>query len=149
MTDDNTRRYKRFKASYLLKFRLAVEPTAEYFYNITDLSASGLRFWSDKFFTEGSLAQVSFIMPPLNRTFEILGRIVRTRRYQAEDPKEAPIYYIAIGFLDLPAKDQAQVNDFIEKIAQSRGAREFVDMPEKINRRVEVGKDTEETSYSL
>ncbi len=71
--------------------------------------------------------RVSFMMPPLGRSFEMLGRIVRVRKYQDPDPGSLPIYYIALGFLDISAKDQSQINDFIEKIAQDRNARKLVD----------------------
>lgn len=137
ITIENSRRYKRFKADYLLKCHSASEPENEYIYNVTDISASGLRFWSDKFFGEGSLIQLSFVMPPLNRSFEILARAVRVKRYQDRDPQSPPIYYIAVGFLDISAKDQIQINDFIERIAQDKNARKFINSQMKVKRQPE------------
>ncbi len=129
---ENSRRHKRFKTNYLIKYRL-LGSNNEFVSNLKDLSASGVRFWSEIFVPESALLHISFFIPPLDRTFETRARVVRTRAW--EEPRQtAPLYYVAAGFLDLSADDQLRLNDFIEGLADDRHGRALIDHHDKVRR---------------
>ena len=112
----NMRRYNRFPVDYLVKYGLADSPGIEPLVsNLKDISAGGLKFWSEHFLPEGSLLRVSVCTPPLNRVIEALARVVRVRR----SPQN--LYYIAVSFIEIPAEDQAAINQFVEGFTLSSG----------------------------
>ena len=107
----NTRRYKRLKSDYLVKYQ---EPgaTEVFVSNLKDISAGGLKFWTDQIFAEKTLLRLSVWIPPLDRKLETLGRILRVRK-----TKDAPIYYVSVQFIEISVDDQKILNEFIEHLA--------------------------------
>lgn len=119
---ENTRQYRRMQADYLLKFRPADTGAEESVTNVRDLSAGGLRFWTDLWLSEGQALEVSFLLPPVNLLVEARARIVRVRR--ADD---AAIFYVAVVFESIPNEDRAAIDRFIDALSRKRGARSIVD----------------------
>ena len=128
---ENTRRHKRFHASYLVKFRTAaLEPWADpYLSTITDISAGGLRFWTEVFIPEYSSLSLQVWIPAISRAVTAQARAVRVR----PAPKGG-IYYISAEFVNISADDQLALNDFIERLALNKNARKFISESEKVER---------------
>lgn len=103
------RRFRRAAIPYLVKFQTAGSKEEPFVSNIKDISAGGLRFWTDSVFTEKTLLKIKICLPPLERVIEILGRIVRVRKAQG-----AGIYHLAVSFVEMPRDDQDTLNQFIE-----------------------------------
>ena len=116
-TVQNQRKYRRLKAPYLLRYRVVTPGSEAQVANIKDIGAGGMRFWSDRFVPEGTFLKISFVVPPMGRTFETLGRVLRVRR-----AKEGSVYYMAVKFLELSREDQAVLNQFVELISSPQPA---------------------------
>jgi c-di-GMP-binding flagellar brake protein YcgR len=118
----NSRRFKRMRADYLLKYQVAGVEGEPHVSNIKDLGAGGTKFWTDQFMAEGTLVKVSFLVPPLELNVEALGRVVRVRQ-----ARESGVFYIAVRFIEIPDSSKAAINEFIEYIASQPDARGVVE----------------------
>ncbi len=118
---ENSRREKRFQAHYLLKYKVQGSEAEPFITNIRDLSSGGLRFWAEKFLPEGTLLQLDFLLPALEREIHAEGCIVRVR--QAEN---SGIFYVAVRFSRISAEDQKALGEWIEKLSQDRDGRKFI-----------------------
>ena len=119
---NNTRRFKRMRAGYLVKYQIAGSNEEPFVSNLKDISAGGCRFWADQFLPEGVLLKVSIWVPPIERKIQALARLIRVRR-----SPQSPVYYLSASFVEVPTADQAAMNEFIEEISQAPGARQLVD----------------------
>ncbi len=120
----NSRRHKRLQAHSLVKFQTAesygqAEPLIS---NVKDISAGGMRFWSEKYFAEGTLLRVSVWMPALERPFDALARVVRVR-----PAFQSGVYYLGLRFIEINREMQSSLNDFIEALASNRKTRRYID----------------------
>lgn len=120
----NTRRFKRMHAHSLVKYQAAEsygskEPLLS---NVKDISAGGMRFWSESFFPEGTLLRVSVWIPVLDKPFDALARVVRTRTAFGSG-----IYYLSLRFIEVNQEQQAALDRFIETIANDPKTRRYVD----------------------
>ena len=128
----NTRQYKRLLADYLIKYRVAGAANQDFSVsNIKDISAGGVRFWTEEPLREGSLVMVEVLPPPLGRVIRALARVVRAR-----PAEKAPVYYNSVQFMEISEDDQTALNYFIERIASERGARSLVPDYPTVRRRV-------------
>lgn len=118
----NSRRFKRMRADYLMKYQISGTAGEPQLSNIKDLSAGGVKFWTDQFIPEGTLTKVSFLVPPLDLNVEALGRTVRVRQ-----AKESGIFYVAVRFIEVPDEAKRAINDFVEYLAEQPGARNLVE----------------------
>ena len=126
----NTRSYKRLRADYLLKYWPADEPAAEpWVSNLVDISAGGMRFWSEALVPEDRLLQITMWLPPIDRTLEVQAHVLRTRQ-----ARNTSMYYVAVKFEDLPDSDKGALNSFIETLSQIPGARPLVDNKRVVKR---------------
>lgn len=125
----NERKYKRLKADYLVKHRPASESGEFAVSNIKDVSAGGVRFWTEHLYEEGTLLQVSLLVPPIDKALQILGRAVRVRKGRWNS-----LYYVGVGFLEIPKDDQEFLNAFIERLARISEARPIVDHADVVER---------------
>ena len=132
---ENSRKFKRLKASYLIKYQIAGSTQEPFLANIKDLSAGGIRFWSDHFLQEGALLKFSLWVPPIERTLEGLIRIVRVRQ-----AKGRMVYYMATRFLEIAAADQAALNNFIEKLAANPDTQDLIENESIVKRSVFSGR---------
>jgi c-di-GMP-binding flagellar brake protein YcgR len=129
----NSRRFKRLKADYLVKYKIPGFPGDPYVSNIKDISAGGLRFWSDKGLPEKSLVQISVLLPPMDREIKALGRLVRVR------PARRGFFdYVAVSFIELSQDDQNAINDFIEHISVTEAAHDLIDQFDVVKRKVQL-----------
>ena len=125
----NERRHKRLRADYLIKHREAGVEGEAAVANIKDISAGGVKFWTEKFYPEGTLVKVSIWVPPIERTVDALGRVVRI--HQAGDHL---FYYASVGFLEVPRRDQEALNAFIEGLSKVKDSRYFIPHDEIVKR---------------
>lgn len=119
---ENTRRFKRMRGNFLVKYQvagLAGEPVAA---NVRDVSGGGVRFWTKEFLPEGTLLRLSLLIPSMDYPFEILGRVLRTAQ-----ARHSGMHYFAVGFLEIPKGDQTALNDLIESASKTRESRFFMD----------------------
>ncbi len=128
----NSRQFKRFRADYLVKYHLAGSNEAPAVSNIKDVSAGGVKFWSDQFLPLGTLLKLSILIPPIGRILEALGRVVRVRQ-----AKEGSIYYTGVAFLEVPKADQEALNDWIERLSRSEKARALIDDASIVRREIQ------------
>lgn len=119
----NTRRFKRLQAHSLVKFQSAEEfGTKEpYFSNVKDISAGGMRFWSEHYFPENALLRISVWLPALEKPFDALARVVRVR------PAASDVFYLSVRFIETNREMQTALNDFIEALAANRATRRYID----------------------
>src|SRR5688572_6274222 len=96
----NSRHYKRLKADYLIKYQVAGVQQEPFIANIKDISAGGVRFWSDHYLAEGVLLKIAVWVPPIDRTIEGLARIIRVRQ-----AKGRLVYYLGARFLEISQQD--------------------------------------------
>lgn len=110
----NTRRYKRMRAGgYLVKYNVAGTQEQPVVTHLKDLSAGGLKFWTERYLAEGTLLNVSFLVPALDLTVNALGRVVRVR-----PAKNLPISYVAVNFIELPNDAKKAVDAFVEDLSR-------------------------------
>ncbi len=126
---ENQRKHKRLAVDYLLKYRSAGSETEDFVSNLKDISAGGLRFWSERFLPEETLLNVSTWIPPIDRVFHALARVVRIRESKGN------LFYIAVSFVEVSYEDQNALNQFIEHLSSLRGARSLVHDPQKVTRK--------------
>lgn len=126
----NTRRFKRFRSDFLVKYEVEKGGTAR-ITNARDIGAGGLRFWSEEKIPETSLLHVSIYLPPLNRIVEGLVRVLRVRKV-----KKTFSYSIAVSFLDLKQEDREAMNEFAEHLSREKGAQFLIDHADVVVRRI-------------
>ena len=120
----DTRRHKRMLVSYLVKFQVAGVDEAPYVANVKDLSAGGVRFWSSYYLPEGTLLNLSVLIPPIDLVMEAVGRIARVRQ-----SKDGSYFYFGISFIEIQAHQQIALNEFIENLAKTKKANFLVPDP--------------------
>lgn len=129
----NERKFRRFKVPYLLKHRPAGSEEEWTVSNLKDLSAGGLKFWTDKFYAEGSFIQLLLWIPLMDRQIMALGRVVRSVMGKIE-----AVFYISVAFLEIPRGDQEILKTFIDRFSSQRETKDLVDHKEIAERRLPV-----------
>lgn len=116
----DSRRFKRFRLAYLVKYQVngKGEPRIT---NAQDISAGGLRFWTEEQIPESSLLKASVYLPPLGRSVEGTAQVLRMRK------SRQGVYYAAVSFLDLKKEDREAVNQFAESLSQDKDGRLLID----------------------
>ena len=130
----NSRTYKRLRTDYLIKYQTAGSSQEPFVANLKDISAGGLRFWSDHYVSEGVLLKVSIWVPVIDQILEGLVRIVRVRQ-----AKGRLLYYLAARFVEIAPGIQAALNRFIENLAENPAAKGLIE-DETIVKRTAVKK---------
>ena len=126
---DNTRKFKRLHADYLVKFQPVTGSDEAAISNLKDISAGGVRFWTDKWIPEASLLRLSIFVPPIQTTLEVLGRVLRVRRALRAD-----VYYLAVGFIEISRDQQHLLNEFIEELSKTREGSMLVKHASRVKR---------------
>lgn len=126
----NTRRFKRIRSAYLVKYEVNGKEGGGRITNAQDISAGGLRFWADDQVPESSLLNISIFIPPLERFVHATARILRIRRV-----KGALVYMVAVSFLDLKQEDREAINRFAETLSRDKEARFLIDHADIVIRR--------------
>ena len=116
----NSRRFKRVRVAYLVKYQVNGKKESR-ITNARDISAGGLRFWTEEA-PESSLLDVSIFLPPLNRSVQATAQVLRVRR-----AREGFVYYVAVSFLDLNQEDRKEIEAFAEAISKDQDARFLID----------------------
>lgn len=113
---ENMRRHKRMQADYLMLYKPkdSSDDREPFIANIKDLSASGCRFLTEHFFVEGTDLDISISIPPLNRSIQCTARVMRIRQ------SERVLYYVGVRFLDLPKRDEEDLELFVEGLAKNK-----------------------------
>ncbi|MSR78487.1 MAG: PilZ domain-containing protein [Candidatus Omnitrophica bacterium] len=125
----NSRHHQRLQVSYLLKYTILKTEEGPFVSNIKDLSAGGVRFWTDQPLAEGSLLKLTILIPPLGRVLETLGRVQRVRFA----PRNS-IYYIGAGFIELSSEDRETMNQFIEDLLTREAGKATSNVPQVVSR---------------
>lgn len=125
----NTRRFKRFRADFLVKYQVDPKGGAK-ITNARDVGAGGIKFWSEEKIPESSLLNVSIYMPPLKRVVEGVVCVLRVRKV-----KKTFLYSIAVSFLDLKQEDREEINRFAEGLSKEKGAQFLLDHADVVVRR--------------
>ncbi len=118
----NSRRFKRLRADYLIKFQVPGTSGEPSLSNMKDLSAGGVKFWTDQYVAEGTLVKVSFLVPPLDMKVDTLARVVRVRTGGGLDP----IYYVATRFIEISQDAKAAIDEFVEHLSMLPQARKMI-----------------------
>ena len=125
----NARCFKRFKADFLVKYFMDKKGEA-YFTNARDISAGGVRFWSDKPVPPSSLLDVSIFLPFLGRAVNALAQVRRVSRMRG-----GLLFNVAISFMELNEKDREAINQFAENLSQDKKAQFLIDHADIVMRR--------------
>lgn len=133
----NSRQFKRVQAHSLVKFQGVDQYGKEepWISNVKDISAGGLRFWSEHFFPEATLLRLSVWIPALERPLDALARIVRVR-----PARNGEMYYLSVRFIEVSQDLQKALNDFIERLASDKKTRRYVDDFTHVKRQSAAGK---------
>ena len=129
----NARRFRRLYADYLIKYQLAGSTSEPVVSNIKDLSAGGVKFWTDQFLAEGALLKVEFLVPPLGFDVQALARVARVRQ-----AKKNSVFYVALRFIEIPEGVKKGIDNFIEHLATLPGTERLVDHTSFIQRQIMV-----------
>lgn len=108
----NSRQHKRLKAAFLVKYQTGIMGEEARITNIKDISAGGARFLTREMLPASGKIKVNVLAQPLGRSFEAEARVLRMRRN-----KRTFIYSVAVQFTNISEKDKAQLNQFIESVA--------------------------------
>ncbi len=125
----NARRFKRFRADFLVKYHVDKKGEA-HVTNARDISAGGVRFWTDREIPESSVVSVSIFVPPLGRVVEALAQVRRVTRI-----KRGLTFSVAVSFLDLKQEDREALSQFAEHLSKEQGAELLVDHADIVVRR--------------
>lgn len=128
----NSRRFKRLRADYLIKFQVPGTPGEPFLSNMKDLSAGGVKFWTEQYIAEGTLVKVSFLVPPLDMKVDTLARVVRAR----SGGGAAPIYYVATRFIEISQDAKTAIDEFVEYLSSLPQARKMVSSSPLVRRTV-------------
>ncbi len=109
----NSRQHKRLRVNYLLKYTILKTGEGPFVSNVKDLSAGGVRFWTDQPLAEGSFLQLNILIPPMGRVLETLARVQRVRFVS-----KTGVYYIGTGFAELRSEDRNALDQFIEELLE-------------------------------
>ena len=113
---ENTRQYLRIPASWPIK---CVPQSPGESLNVAatrDVGAGGCAFYSQQCIPVGSQIHLEILVPPLNRSILANGRVVRCMAVRGGG------FDLGIQFLRIDPKDQAELNDSIERLS-TRGRR--------------------------
>ena len=125
----NARRFKRFRADFLVKYHVDKKGEA-HVTNARDISAGGVRFWTDREIPESSVVSVSIFVPPLGRVVEALAQVRRVTRI-----KRGLTFSVAVSFLDLKQEDREALSQFAEHLSKEKGAELLIDHADIVVRR--------------
>ncbi len=129
----NSRRFKRLRADYLIKFQVPGTTGEPFVSNIKDLSGGGVKFWTEQYITEGTLLKVSFLVPALDMKVDTLARVVRTRTAFG-----APVFYVAVRFIEIPETAKNAIDEFVEYLSELPQAKKSVFSSPMVKRKVLV-----------
>lgn len=110
ISSQNSRRFKRFRADYLIKFQVPGTSGEPFLSNLKDLSAGGVKFWTEQYIAEGTLVKVSFLVPPLDMKVDTLARVVRVRTAGGQDP----VFYVATRFIEISEDAKKAIDEFVD-----------------------------------
>lgn len=130
----NSRRFKRLRADYLIKFQVPGTPGEPFLSNMKDLSAGGVKFWTGNYIAEGTLIKVSFLVPPLDMKVDTLARVVRVR--SAGDLE--PLYYAAARFIEISEDAKNAIDQFVEHLSTIPQARKMISSSPVVKRAAAV-----------
>jgi len=117
----NTRRYKRFRADFLVKYQINGGGEGR-ITNARDIGVGGDRFWAGERVPESFLVNISVYLPPLERSVEATAQVLRTRKV-----KKSLLYSVAVKFLELSRQDREAISEFVESLSQDEGASFLID----------------------
>ena len=112
----NSRQHKRLLAPYLMKYQIlpaeALDSSLQesYLSNVKDLSAGGVKFWTERALAENTLLKIQISIPPIQRTLEMIAKAIRVRQVRG-----GSIFYIAAVFMEIPKSDQEALNQLAGK----------------------------------
>ncbi len=107
----NSRRHPRVDVSYLIKYQKVHQFDGIHVSNIKDISAGGVRFWTDESVMEGELLQMKILLPPLGHVLHVLGKVRRVRGVE-----RSGVYYVGVSFYQMRAEDQQQLEAFVNRL---------------------------------
>ena len=125
----NARRFKRFRADFLVKYHVDRKGEA-HVTNARDISAGGVRFWSDQPIPESSVVNVSIFVPPLGRAVDALAQVRRVTRV-----RKGLTFSVAVSFIDLKQEDREALSQFAENLSKEKGAELLIDHADIVVRR--------------
>jgi len=117
----NVRRFKRFRADFLVKYHVDRKGSA-HITNARDISAGGVRFWTDRQIPESSVLEVSIYLPFLRRAVDALAQVRRVRRI-----KGGLLFNVAVSFLDIKQEDREAIAEFAEGLSKDEDAELLID----------------------
>jgi len=129
----NTRQYLRLPVFWPVKCKPKVEGSNSLIAQTKDVSAGGIRMTSlrdlsrsggvslvlPQNFPIGTSVDLEIFVPPLNRTIFALGQVVRSI------PSKEGNYDLGIRFLKIDPKDQADLNEMVEKLSPPSQRKRF------------------------
>ncbi len=109
----NSRRHERLDASYLIKYQKVNHFDGIHVTNIKDISAGGVRFWTEESVESGELLQMKVLLPPIGRVLHVLGKVRRVHYVE-----KSGIYYVGVSFYQMKAEDQQALDNFVNSLIQ-------------------------------
>ena len=128
----NTRQYLRLPASWPVKCKPRTEGSSPLVSQTKDISAGGVRVISPRntgsggvtlvfpqSFSVGTLLDLEIYVLPLSRTVKAGGQVVRAI------PVSGGRFELGIRFIEINPKDQADLNEAVERLSTRRERRRF------------------------
>ena len=120
----NTRKHKRMKSFYLLKYQAGADDGDTKVTNVSDLSAGGLRFHTPTRLPEGTKINLAILVPSFEKPIETEAEVVWVGK---STRKENP-YSVAVKFINISKKSEEALDDFVKKITGQKKSPLFIDL---------------------
>ena len=130
----NSRRYPRLKANYLIRYFLMAGDQQEEIRtaNTKDISMGGVRFLSHEAVDMGRMLRVHILIPVLGDFIAAFSRVEKIQ----QDP-QSKLYTISLSFVEMSEKDHKRLESFISKCSEVKEADRLFDNPSIAKRAVE------------
>ena len=121
----NSRRYKRLRAPYLMKYRLCGSVEDSRIANLKDISSGGLRFYTHESLPKGTSIEVNVLIPP-DRVITALAKVLYTRQVSAS------FHHVSVCFSEMSQSDQKVLAQFVRNIETDKELSRLIDPPKAV-----------------
>ena len=121
----NSRKYKRLKAPYLLKYRLHGSMGDVRLANLKDVSSGGLRFYTHESLPKGTSLELNLLIPP-DRVVTATAKVLYTRHMSSS------FYHVSVCFSEMAQSDQKILAQFIHNIEADEKLSRLIDQPKPV-----------------
>jgi len=122
----NTRKHKRLKSFFLLKYQTDAKAGQEQITNVHDISAGGLRFQTNQRLPQNCIIKLAILIPSFEEPIEAEAEVV----WVGQTRKKNMPYAVAVKFTKVSGKAEKELEEFLQKMAKEKKNPFFIDLPQ-------------------